>query len=164
MNVFDNIQAKEHAVCESSMLKATLSGPIYSLECHKDMDNGTICTYGDYVGNQVFKTKDYAAGATPILMLTSPFNYNTAQKHYNEERYFYNAAGEVGRGYTIYQGDIWTVSESMFTGAPAVGKYIDATYKVVADAPASGFVGRIIDKVMYKNSVSYRVFVESTGV
>ncbi|HAU86156.1 MAG TPA: hypothetical protein DCW90_11875 [Lachnospiraceae bacterium] len=164
MNVFDNIQATEHAVCESSLMKATLAGPIYSLECHKDMDNGTICTFGEYVGNQVFKSEDFKAGKVPVLMLTSPLGYNTSQKYYTDEKYFYNAKGEIGRGYTIYRGDIWTVSESKFNGTPEKDKYIDATYKVVDQAPTSGFVARIIDKVIYKNSVSYRVFVESTGV
>lgn len=163
MNVFDNIKVTEHAVCESSMLKATITGPIYSLKCHEDMDNGTICTYGDYVTSQVFASKAFEEGAAPLLILTPPFGYNTDRKYMSEEKYFYNAKDEIARAYTLYAGDIWTVSEMAFDGTPEVGKYINATYTVSDEAP-SGFAARIIEKVNYTNSVSYRLHLESTGV
>lgn len=163
MNVFDNITATKHAVCESSLLHATVAGPIYSLKMHADADNGTIVSVGAYVSNQVFNSKAYAAGEHPILLLTPPFGY-TAGRKAQDECYFYNAKGEVARGFYLYDGDIWTVSEDKFVGAPAVGKYIDATYAVADTAPTTGMVCQIIDKVMYKNSVSYRVHLIKTGV
>lgn len=163
MNVFDNIQVETHAVCESSMLKATITGPIYSLKCHKDMDNGTICTFGDYKGSQVFASKDYEANKLPILILTPPVGYNSDKKSYQDEKYFYNAQDEIARGYTLYVGDIWTVSEDIFQGTPEVGKYIDATY-TVQSSEQTGFSARIIEKGTYANSVYYRLHLESTGV
>lgn len=163
-NVFDNITGQAHQVCESSMLKATITGPIYSLKCHEALDNGDIVTYGSYVGNQVFNSADYAAGKTPLLVLTTPFGYNSDKKTYQDEKYFYNAAGEIARAYPLNEGDIWTISADAFSGTPEVGKYVDATYTVANAAGTTGVVGRIIDKVNYKNSVSYRIFCESTGV
>ena len=54
---------------------------------------------------------------------------------------------------------MFTVSEDAFTGTPAVGKFVDATYAVADAAPESGFVGEIIEEVNYTNSVSYRIRV-----
>lgn len=163
-NVFDNIVGTKHAVCESSLLKATKVGHIYSLKCHKDLDNGSIVSVGDWAEAQVFNSKDYVAGEHPVLVLTPPIGYNSDRRIYQDECYFYNAQGEIARGYELYDGDVFTVSEDMFAGDPAVGKFIDATYTVAESAGDSGFVGEIIEKVNYTNSVSYRVFVRSIGV
>lgn len=163
MNIFDNITATPHAVCEASLLKATGIGHIYSLQCEKDYDNGSIVAVGDWVKAQVYKTKDYAAGAHPVLILTVPEGYNTASKAYTEERWFYNAKGELARGYELYVGDIYTLSENAFNGTPAVGKFIDAT-NTVAAAAGNNFAAEIVEKVTYQNSVSYRVAVRSLGV
>ncbi|MBQ0090701.1 MAG: hypothetical protein KBT27_15350 [Prevotellaceae bacterium] len=162
-NVFDNVTVAEHQVCESSMLRATITGPIYSLKCHKALDNGEIVTYGDYVGNQVFDSADYAAGKAPLLVLSVPFAYS-GERRAQDEKYFYNAKDEIARAYPLYKGDIWTVSADAFEGTPEVGKFIDATYTVADQAGSTGLVGKIIDKVNYKNSVSYRVFCESNGL
>lgn len=163
-NVFDAIVGAKHAVAESSLLKATEVGHIYSLKCHEDLDNGSIVSVGDWVSAQVFNSKAYAAGEHPILILTPPLGYNSDRREYQDEQYFYNAAGEVARGYELHDGDIWTVSEDMFDGTPEVGKYIGADYAVVESAPSTGLVGLIVEKVNYTNSVSYRVYVESIGV
>ena len=37
-------------------------------------------------------------------------------------------------------------------------------YKEAAEAGEAGFVGKIVEKVNYTNSVSYRILVVSTGV
>ena len=52
----------------------------------------------------------------------------------------------------------------MFEGTPEVGKFIGADYAVVDAAPEAGFVGEIVEKVNYSNSVSYRVAVRSIGM
>ena len=44
-NVFDKITGTEHVVAESSLLKATVAGHIYSLEMIADTDNGRF--FGD---------------------------------------------------------------------------------------------------------------------
>ena len=163
-NVFDNIVGTKHAVCESSLLKATKVGHIYSLKCHKDLDNGSIVSVGDWAEAQVFNSKDYVAGEHPVLVLTPPIGYNSDRRIYQDECYFYNAKNEVARAYELYAGDIFTVSEEMFVGDPAVGKFINGTYTVAEVAGDAGFVGEIVEKVNYTNSVSYRVFVRSIGV
>ena len=163
-NVFYNIVGTKHCVCESSLLKATIAGHIYSLKCHKALDNGSIVSVGDWVEAQVFNSKDYAAGEHPVLILTPPIGYNSDRRTYQDECYFYNAKDEIARGYELHDGDIFTVSEDMFSGDPAVGKFIDATYTVAAEAGKSGFVGEIVEKVNYTNSVSYRVCVRSIGM
>ena len=158
MNVFDNIQGTAHVVAESSRLKATIAGHIYDLEMIEDTDNGTIVAVGTHVEGQVFKAKTYAAGDAPYLVLTSPLAYN-GKKAWSDEKYFYNATGEIARAYELHKDDIFTVSADAFTGDPAVGKYVDATYAVTEVAPATGFVGEIIEEVTYTNSTSYRILV-----
>ena len=158
MNVFDNIQGTAHVVCESSRLKATVSGHIYDLKMTEDMDNGTIVAIGKFVEEQVFEAKAYAAGETPYLLLTPPIAYN-GRKAWSDEKYFYNAKDEIARAYELHKDDIFTVSEDAFTGTPAVGKYVDATYAVADEAPATGFVGATLEEVPYTNSTSYRILV-----
>lgn len=164
MNVFDNIVGAKHAVAESSLLKSTITGHIYSLKCHKDLDNGSIVSVGDWVEAQVFNSKDYVEGEHPILVLTTPIGYNSDRRSYQDECYFYNAKNEIARGYELHNGDIFTVSAEMFAGDPAVGKFIDGTYTVAEVAGGTGFVGEIVEKVNYTNSVSYRVCVRSIGM
>lgn len=160
MNVFDNIQGTAHVVAESSRLKATTAGHIYDLEMIEDTDNGTIVSIGALsdLGVQVFKAKAYAAGDKPYLVLTPPLAYN-GKKVWSDEKYFYNAKGEVARAYELGIDDIYTLSADAFTGTPAVGKFVDATYAVADAAGESGFVGEIIEEVIYTNSVSYRIIV-----
>ena len=158
-NYFDNIKnAPVHAVAESSRLKATGAGHIYDLEMIKDTDNGEIVAIGAHVEGQVYKAATYAEGKKPYLVLTTPIAYN-GRKAYSDEKYFFNAEGELARAYELYVDDIYTVSADIFTGTPAVGKFIDATYAIKDTAPASGFVGEIIEEVNYTNSVSYRIRV-----
>ena len=162
-NYFDNIKnVPEHVVAESSRLKATTAGHIYDLEMIADTDNGTIVAVGAHVEGQLFKAKAYAAGDKPYLVLTSPLAYN-GKKAWSAEKYFYNAEGEVARAYELHVDDIYTVSANAFTGTPAVGKFVDATHKVADTAGSTGYVGQIIEKVEYTNSVSYRVRVVKLG-
>ena len=164
MNVFDNITGVKHSVCESSLLKSTEVGHIYSLKCHEDLDNGSIVSVGSWVEAQVFNSKGFVAGERPILILTPPLGYNSDRKEYQNECYFYNAKDEIARGYELNDGDIFTISEDAFDGAPEVGKFIDAAYTVADAAGADGFVGEIVEKVVYTNSISYRVLVRSIGM
>lgn len=162
-NYFDNIKnVPTHAVAESSRLTATGVGHIYDLEMIADTDNGTIVAIGAHVEGQLFKAKAYAAGDRPYLVLTPPLAYN-GKKAWSDEKYFYNATGEVARAYELYVDDIYTLSENAFSGTPAVGKFVDATHKAADEAGSTGYVGQIIEKVDYTNSVSYRVRVVKLG-
>ena len=161
-NVFDLVKGDAHVVAESSRLKATGAGHIYDLEMIADTDNGTIVALGAHVEGQVYKAKEFAAGDKPYFILTPPLAYN-GKKIWSDEKYFFNAKGEIARAYELYVDDIFTVSEDAFTGKPAVGKFVDATYTVADAAGETGFVGEIIEEVNYTNSVSYRVRVVSIG-
>jgi hypothetical protein len=157
-NVFDLVKGDAHIVAESSRLKATTAGHIYDLEMIEDTDNGTIVAIGAHVEGQVYKAKAYAEGDKPYFILTPPLAYN-GKKSWSDEKYFFNAKGEIARAYELHVDDIFTVSEEAFTGTPAVGKFVDATYAVKDAAPEAGFVGEIIEEVNYTNSVSYRIRV-----
>lgn len=168
-NVFDNIQGVEHVVCESSLLKATTTGHILSLIAHKDLDNGSIVSRGTWAGDQVFNAKDYAEGEAPLLVLTTPIGYNSDRKYYQEEKYFYNKTGEIMRAYELCENDIFTVSDIAITAlaeAPVIGNYVSVQDGLFVEAAAAGtgFVGQIVEKVNYTNSVSYRILVVKTGV
>lgn len=170
MNVFDEINATKHVVAESSLIKATTTGHIYSLKAITDTDNGSIVARGDFVEEQVFKAKAYAAGEHPLFVLTPPIGYNSARRSYQDECYFYNKTGEVMRAYELSVGDIFTVSSDAITAlstAPVIGNYVSVAtgglYTEAASAGATGFVGQIIEKVTYTNSVSYRILVVKTG-
>ena len=161
-NVFDLVKGTAHVVAESSRLKATVAGHIYDLEMIEDTDNGTIVALGAHVEGQVYKAKAFANGDKPYFILTPPLAYN-GKKSWSDEKYFFNAKGEIARAYELNVDDIFTVSEDAFTGTPAVGKFVDATYAVVDAAPEAGFVGEIIEEVNYTNSVSFRIRVASIG-
>lgn len=169
-NVYDKIVGDAHVVCSSSLLKGTEVGHILSVKCHKDLDNGSIITRGAWVEAQVFDSADYAAGKKPYLVLTTPIGYNSDRKYYQEEKYFYNAAGEIARAYELYVDDIFEVSDDAITAlatAPVVGNYVEienGLYKEAAAAPESGIALKIIEKVNYTNGVSYRLHVESLGM
>ena len=158
-NVYDLANGAVHAVCESSKLKATTAGHIYDLKCHKALDNGAIVGVGTHVEGQVFNAKDYAEGDIACLVLTAPFAYN-GNTYKSEEKFFYNAAGEIARAYELHVGDIYTISAAGLTGTPNVGSYIDATNKASASAGSTGFVGQIIEEVAYSNGAAYRILVK----
>ena len=169
-NVFDKIVGAKHVVAESSLLKATGAGHILSMKCQKDLDNGSIVTRGDWIEAQLYKTADYAAGKKPYLVLTPPLGYNGDRRSYQDECYFYNANGEVARCYELYVDDIYTVSADAITALstdPVVGHYVtisNGLYQEAAEAPGTGIVLQIVEKVNYTNSTSYRLHVVSLGV
>lgn len=170
MNVFDEINVAKHVVAESSLIKATSTGHIYSLRAIANTDNGSIVSRGAFEEEQIFKAKAYAAGEQPLFVLTPPIGYNSDRRSYQDECYFYNKTGEVMRAYELCEGDIFTVSSEAITAladAPVIGNYVSVAtgglYTEAANAGATGFVGQIIEKVNYTNSVSYRIFVVKTG-
>nr|DAG47923.1 MAG TPA: hypothetical protein [Caudoviricetes sp.] len=170
MNVYDQITVDKHVVCESSLLKATITGHIYSLKMIANTDNGSIVSRGDWVEDQIFNAKAYAAGEQPLLVLTPPYGYNSDRRSYQDECNFYNATGEVARAYELCEGDIFTVSSDAITAlseAPVLKNYVSVSnglYQEAATPGQTGFVGQIIEKVNYTNSVSYRILVVKTGV
>ncbi|MCD8377878.1 MAG: hypothetical protein LUB59_03725 [Candidatus Gastranaerophilales bacterium] len=168
-NVFDNYVGEQHIVCESSLLKATSCGHILSMIAHKDMDNGTIVTRGDWVEDQVFNSADYSDGDKPYLVLTTPIAYNSDRTLYQDECYFYNAEGEVMRCYELVVDDIFTVSEEAITALadePVAGNYVTVSDGLYVESEAEGSGGlscQILEKVAYTNYNAYRLHVRSVG-
>lgn len=146
------IKMQKHAVAGSSKLKATTSGHIYNILVEEDMDNGTLVAKGDYVKPEVYKAKvatgfsgvilDKASNGNfyvevvnpgdALLLLQVPLiyeEYTTAMQH---ESNFYNANGDIVRGYELYAGDIFELSKEGFVGTPEKGKTvtIDTTKKI----------------------------------
>lgn len=157
-NVYDLAAGAVHAVCESSRLKATVAGHIYDLKCHKDLDNGAIVGVGTHVEGQVFNSKDYAKGDVACLVLTVPFAYN-GNKFKSEEKFFYNAEGEIARAYELHVGDIYTISAAGLTGSPVVGAHVNAAGAV--GSAGEGFDGEIIEEVAHATGNAYRILVKA---
>lgn len=150
-SVYRNFVPAKHAICGSSKLKATKSGHIYNILIEQDMDNGSIVAKGDYVKPEVYKAKastgfagtivDIAANGNfyvevtdpgdAVLLLNVPLiyeEYTTAMQH---ESNFYNANGDIVRGYELYAGDIFELSKEGFSGEPTKGKAVTVeNYKV----------------------------------
>lgn len=131
----------KHAVAGSSKLKATTAGHIYNILIEQDMDNGSVVAKGDYVKPEVYKAKastgfsgtivDVAANGNfyvevtdpgdAVLLLNVPLiyeEYTTAMQH---ESNFYNANGDIVRGYELYKNDIFELSKEGFDGTPTKG-------------------------------------------
>lgn len=169
-NVFDNMTATPHIVAESSLLKATVSGHIYSLKAIADTDNGTIVSRGDWVEDQVFKAAAYATTKAPLLVLTTPVGYS-ALKGQQDEQYFYNKTGEIMRAYELCVGDIFTVSAAAITPlssstGPVAGNKVEVASTGLytekgTSASITGFAGRILEKVSYNSGAAYRILVEA---
>lgn len=141
----------KHAVAGSSKLKATTAGHIYNILIEEDLDNGSIVAKGDYVKPEVYKAKDstgfsgvilekaangnwYVEVTEPgdaVLLLNVPLiyeEYTTALQH---ESNFYNASGDIVRGYELYVGDIFELSAEGFEGEPAQGLSVTVANKKV---------------------------------
>lgn len=54
--------------------------------------------------------------------------YTTAMQH---ESNFYNANGDIVRGYELYKGDIFELSKEGFEGTPEKGKSVTINSKKV---------------------------------
>lgn len=143
--------SKKRAICGSSKLKATTAGHIYNILIEQDLDNGSVVAKGDYVKPEVYKAKDSTGFAGKIidvaangnfyvevedpgdavLLLQVPMiyeEYTTAMQH---ESNFYNANGDIVRGYELYKGDIFELSKEGFEGTPEKGKSVTINSKKV---------------------------------
>lgn len=149
---FLNFNTK-HTVAESSKLLATIGGKhIYNIKIAQDMDNGTIVAKGDYVEPEVYAAKastgfagtiigqagngnylvEVADAADAVLLLNVPLIYEEYTSVMQAEYNFYNADGDIVRGYELANGDIFALSAEGFVGTPEVGKAVtvDVTYKL----------------------------------
>lgn len=144
---------KKHAVAESSKLKATFGGKhIYNIQISKDLDNGTIVAKGDYIEPEIYAEKastgfsgvilgqagngnylvEVVEAGDAVLLLNVPVIYEEYTTRMQAEYNFYNAKGDVVRGYELAIGDIFALSAEGFEGQPSAGASVtvNADYKL----------------------------------
>jgi hypothetical protein len=157
-----------HIVAESTNILSTHfgGGHIYSIEIGADMDNGLLVARNEYVGDEVWSAKNYAAGEEPLFLLNPPLLPMTELKGYSTEDRFYNKAGDRVRAYTLRVGDRVTLSEAAFDRVPAEKQYVtfDAAAKqyVVSDSKdESQFCAQVLTKIYRTNMTMYKLQVVS---
>lgn len=159
-----------HVVAESTNLLSTYQGGghIYSVVNEADMDNGMLVARAEYAADEyedeVWNTKQYAAGDEALLILTPPLLPMVDIKGYTTEDKFYNAAGEICRAYTLHVGDRFSVSEKAFDTAPDVKKYVtfDAVakqYKAAEGKQTGQFCAQVLTKTYRDNMTMYKLQV-----
>lgn len=157
----------KHCVAESTALSATAWGEhIFSIEMKDDCDNGVICTRGEYVGDEYYKAADYAPGKPAMLILNPPLLQFDNLKSYAQETAYYNGKGERVRAYVLKVGDRYTVSDVIFDGDPAPGKFVTFNpstkmYDVAEVKDDSQFCAKILTKIPQSNVVKYKLVVEN---
>lgn len=172
--MYDN--TARHIIAESSKLKATIAGHIFSVEADAQIDNGRLVALGDYAGDEYYKMATPKATDAVVLVLQVPLIYQEYTSLDQAEYNFTNAKGDIVRAYELVKGDIFTVTAGdgtdkfatpygAFDKVPTVGNYVtvDATAKrgmkiasAKPDASANGFIGKI---VAVASNGSYRVEV-----
>ena len=141
---------EEHAVAFPSKLVAQNGGEhIYNIELATDTDNGNLVAKGDFIDLDLYEEaavttfagviQKQAANGNWYVEVTDPgdalFVYMQAfiaeewTNKFKAEKNFYNAAGEVVRGYALHVGDVFEVSALGFTGTPVAGATVSVANK-----------------------------------
>ena len=144
--VMDN----NHAYCFPTKLLAGNGGEhILNIELTEDADNGSIVAVGDYKSFDNYmeaeapadyeaKIVDIAADGNFYVEVVNPADavlicevidnpYTNYDSRFKSDKLFYNAAGDVVRGYVLHKHDIYELSEEGFDGTPEVGKTVTIT-------------------------------------
>ena len=140
---FDNT----HAYCFPTKLLAGNGGEhILNIELTADADNGSIVSAGDYKSFDNYveaaapadyeaKIVDVAADGNFYVEVVNPADailicevidnpYTNYDSRFKDSKLFYNAAGDVVRGYCLHKKDIYELSAEGFEGTPEVGKSV----------------------------------------
>ena len=143
-------EIEKHAYCFPTKVLAGNGGEhILNIELTSDADNGSIVSAGDYKSfdNYVeaeapegYKAKivDIAADGNFYVEVVDPADailvcevinnpYTNYDSRFKSDKNFYNAAGDVVRGYVLHKHDIYELSAEGFQGEPAVGKEVTIT-------------------------------------
>lgn len=141
---FINFDTK-HAVCGSSLLKATHAGHIKNMKvADATLDNGTVVTLGAletgtievykqgagsttfraFVESQASNGNYYVkvtAVAGDYLVLQDPLIYEQHTTQMQHQSNFFNQKDDIVRTYELYVDDVFELSKEGFTGEIAVG-------------------------------------------
>lgn len=127
----------------SNMLATNYAKHLLNVEISKDYDNGSIVTKGDWLDLNLYKDGSDAVTTTAVIRqeantagqwyveVTSAGNGVILYKepiiedaHSFEARdilNFYNAKGDVVKGYTLADGDIFEINETLIDGTAKAG-------------------------------------------
>ena len=141
---------EKHAVAFPSKLLAQNGGKhIYNIELATDTDNGNLVKRGSFIDLDLYEEEaattfegviqKQAANGNWYVEVVNPgdslFVYMQAfiaeewTNKFKAESNFYNAAGDVVRGYELAVGDVFEVSAEGFTGTPEAGKTVSVAGK-----------------------------------
>lgn len=147
---------KRHFIVETSDVKATKAGHIYSVkDTENNMDNGELVKIDKLIAGEkeVFSVKKPAETDKGVVLINTPaLMYDTSTTLRSAEYNFYNEAGSVARAYELVAGDRFGVSIEAVTAlstAPVDGNYVvcdgNRKYKEKASlAGSEGFVAQIM--------------------
>ena len=139
-----------HAYCFPTKILAGNGGEhILNIELTEDADNGSIVSAGDYKSFDNYveaeapagyeaQIVDVAADGNFYVQVVNPADavlicevidnpYTNYDSRFQSVKNFYNAAGDVVRGYVLHKYDIYELSEEGFEGTPEVGKTVTIT-------------------------------------
>lgn len=141
---------EKHAVAFPSKLLAQNGGKhIYNIELATDTDNGNLVKRGSFIDLDLYEEdaattfegviQKQAANGNWYVEVVNPgdalFVYMQAfiaeewTNKFKAESNFYNASGDVVRGYELAVGDVFEVSAEGFTGTPEAGKAVSVAAK-----------------------------------
>jgi hypothetical protein len=136
-----------HAYCFPTKVLAGNGGShILNIELTADADNGTIVSAGEYKSFDNYveaeapagyeaKIVDVAADGNFYVEVVNPADavlicevidnpYTNYDSRFKDSKLFYNAEGDVVRGYCLVKHDIYELSAEGFEGTPEVGKTV----------------------------------------
>lgn len=147
-----------HVCCETSNLRAVhYAERIWDGISDIDIDNGTLGYLdGQHEdGGVIYNFKAGTKEGSPVVLVHMPeWTEDTSNRLNQRKDKFFNVAGVPFRCFTLHQGDEFALSESGFTSAPEVGKFvtINANGKLdVSDTASEGAV--MVGKIMRKRQI-----------
>lgn len=137
-------------------MNGTGGNHVYNIVLQANTDNGTLCSRGAYVSydqyeqgavtanavegviRELMADKTWLVEVTKLPATEVLYVYNSPvseynQKEFQDESLMYNKAGEVAQGANLVIGDMFTLSDTAFTGTPVKGatvKYAAGKYVV----------------------------------
>ena len=133
----------------------------------QDLDNGAICTLGNYMSGELMAREAVDVTGTTkredIVILKAPeVVADESSKEYSALKYFYNQAGEIVRGYYLKDLDKIHVSEEAIEHSAAleVGQYIvpSTGFKMKASSSPDNAIGKIVAK----NTENVKTYYDAT--
>lgn len=141
-----DISTTTHAVAFPTKVAASAGSPhIFDVKLTANHDNGVFLTLGNYVELGTYQegtnkgtitgtiveqaaNGDYyveiATAGTGTVFVYMPEISPYDNKRLQDEELFYNASGDVVKGYTLSYKDIVSLSAAGFTNTPVVGKSV----------------------------------------